>query len=362
MLELFTSSYKTRGSIVKAANLTWFKTRIAENVKRLFEYYSLTPRAVFGDNLLAQILKISGAGSDNDVFGIYDLAWARNRHIVNGLKLTSDEAQGTLLHLSLYKTANSLNIAYPEYTSPSQGVVNWGHLRPVKTLWLDSGYVNMDVPILSTLADNKDFSAITIDIPQLSLMYKGFMGYRYALSQKLEFTAQLGEEHFVAMYALPSMLESQVDITCTSALINLYYSGYDERKRVDSPIFLPSYSAEYRKIATDVLNRLDGSKMQYQHMLQSIPAVFHESASEALVLPDTANTIQIDWAKFISRLPVIEFLLDVGGANGRRANQGLINLLIKDVKSMKGRGMPLRVMTANQADYTENMISRILRL
>lgn len=362
MLELFMKGYKTRGSIVTAGNLTWYKTRIQENITRLYQYYSSSPRAVFGNNLLAQILKISGAASDNDVFGVYDLAWARNRFIVNGLKMTSDEAQGTMKHLSIYNTADSLNISYPEYTSPYESVKQWGHLRPVKTLWLDSPYVNMDVPVLAANMDNGDFSAITVDIPMLSLMYKGFNGYRKSLALTQDFTAVLGEEHFVAMYALPSVVESQVDITCTSALMNLYYGKYDDRRKVDTPIYLASYSDDYRKIAYDILNRIEGSRMQYQHVLQSIPAVFSDSAASALVLPDVSNTIQIDWALFMSRLAVIEFLLDVGGSTGRRANQGSINLLVKHVKAMKGRGFPFKAMTQQLADTAENAITRILKL
>lgn len=266
-----------------------------------------------------------------------------------------------MLGHSLYKSDACLWIHNAEYISPSYAVNNWQLLEPVKVLWSNSPYMSMDVP--SQNGTFNMYSVVTVDLPMLTLMYRGWLDDRKDVMRNNIDAAAFGEENFIAMYVLPAMVRSQANITAVSALIALHKGEYEATTRVDSKIFLPSFSVDFKKVAEYAIKEVKDTKKQYVHILQALPSMQEGvSVLDSLILPDVLPTIQLEWALFVTRLPVIMFLLDIGGSNGRRANQGLINELKRNTKELASTGIPYNVMTDTVANYVDYCVRYIAKL
>lgn len=360
MLALFSNTYQSRGQISQHPQLEWLKVRIKENVSRQQEYYASAARAVFADHPLAQLLKLIGANARLDDFDVYDNSWVRAPYVSRNLGFTSEVNKGTFKKHRLYDSDSSMILAVPEYISVFSGLENWRDLEPVRTLWIDRPYLDMAVP--SSTGDITDFSAAVVDIPRLVLMYRGFLNYRKKIMAENINAMVLGEESFVAMYALPAMLKSQADISAVSATQAYYYDRYAPTIRVQTPIYLPSYSDTFQKVAKYALERIDGAKMQYSHMLQHLPSIYKSSALSSLVMPDMVPTTQVQWSVLVARLKTIMFLLDIGGKNGINTNRGYINEIQKKTRQISLSGIPYNVMGDELANFVDNSILRIQRI
>lgn len=360
MLAVFTTQSTPRGQISLPPTLAWWRQQIQSNVTRLQEYLAGTAQAVQGNHPLVQA--IEHLGSPNlETTELYNLADSRYSYVSKNLKFTTEFNRGTFLGHRIYPVDNNMIYGDSDYISPFQAVRNWRTQEPVTCMWSGKAYVDMSIP-RATDPVTLGFCSTRVDMPLLSVMYKGFKESQGAFRRDYGQGPVLGSNHFVAMHVLPNILKTQVDLSCVSALMALYYGNYQVHDRVDTNIYLPSYSDGFQRVGKQILERLSDSRMQYMHMLQHIPSVFSSSGLEALKLPDFAETTQVDWAMLCTRLPVIIFLLDIGGANGRRANHGFIQQLKAYVRDVKSSRIPYTLMSQEMASLVENSISRISRL
>jgi len=360
MLALFSNTYQSRGQISQHPQLPWLRTRVQENIARQQEYYASAARAVFADHPLAQLLKLIGANARIDDFDVYDNSWVRAPYVSRNLGFTSEVNRGTFKKHRIYNSQSSMILTVPEYVSVYWGLEHWRQLEPVRALWIDRPYMDMSVP--SQDGDFTDFASVVVDIPRLVLMYRGFLEHRKKVMAENINAMVIGEENFIGMYALPSMLKSQADITAVSATQALYYGDFEQKKRVATSIYLSSYALEFEKVAKYALERIDGAKMQYAHMLQHLPSFFAASGLSALVMPDMVPTTQVQWAVLVARLKTIMFLIDIGGKNGINTNRGYINEIKKRTRELTISRIPYDVMGEDIASYVQNSIDRIQRL
>lgn len=353
MIDIFAPSHKSRALISNAPGIENFRNKVKLNVSRLQDYYASNIRSVPSDNPLVQSLKHSGVYTF-DAVDLQNNAIVRSPYISKNFGFTTEFNAGSFLKHKVYPYTDNMIYTSTGYVRPYQAVSNWTKLRPLNTLWVDADYLDMSVP------DNKQqiidgFSSVHLDIPLMALMYKGFKeDPKYS-------QVVLGEDQFVATYVLPSILESQVDISMISALIAVYEGDYRHTTRVNSNYYLPSYSAEFEKVAQFVLDRISGTRMQYKDMLQNIPCVYKSNALEALVLPDFISTTQVDWAMLATRLRIINFLIDIGGANGRRANQGFLNKLKVFTRLVRASRVPYTSMSDYMASFYDRSLSNYLK-
>lgn len=361
MFTLFSNQYRSRGLISKHPTTDWMIARVAQNIELQKNYYASAGRSVFANHPIAQALKLIGANAKVDEFTLYDQAWTRSIMVGRSLGFTSEVNKGSALAHPLYKSDACSWVSYPEYISPYTAANDWKELEPVKVLWIDSNKMSTDVPSLN--GDPVMFSTVTIDLPRLTIMYRGWLNDRRKIMASNMDAIAYGEENFVAMYVLPGMLRSQAAVSAVSATIALHNGTYEDTKRVNSSIYLPSYSDEFKKIAEYSLRNIkNSSKMQYIHVLQNLPQVTSMSAYDAMQLPDMIPTIQSEWALMVARLRIIMFLTEIGGSNGRRANQGYINELKRKAKALANTGIPYNVLSDELAIYVESCIRTINKL
>ncbi len=354
MLDIFVNTYNARSPVSTVPGLGNFIAKIRGNVERLQDYYASNVRSVPSNHPLVQALKHSGVYT-MDTVDLFNTATERYPYISRNFGFTTEFNRGSFTKGKIYSLENNMIYSSSEYTRPYEAVSHWRQLRPVNVLWLDSDILEMSVPS-NNLSNTNGLASVHIDIPLMALMYKGF-------KQDTQYNQMvLGEDQFVATYILPSILESQVDISVISALISVYEGNYRYLSRVNSNFYLPSYSSEFENMARHVLNRISGTRMQYKDMLQNIPCIYKKDALEALTLPDFISTTQVDWAMFATRMRVINFLLSVGGADARRANQGFINKLKVYSRLVINSRVPYESMSPALAEWFKMNIDRYLTL
>lgn len=355
MIPLFTNTYQARGRVSRAPTEAIFKVRVNDSVTRLKALWQSNNHRVLSDHPLVQALKHSGLYTYQPV-ELYNAAVSRYPYLSRNLKFTTDFNKGSFDHLRVYPTKDSMIYSTDDYVRVYQAIDDWRNLQPLKCLWLDTHLVDMSIP--SDRPVSPGYSAVSVDIPLMTLMYKGF---KQSLAS-IDDSSVLGEEDFVGTYVLPSIIESQVDTTCTSALMSVFYGTYQSHQRVAVNYAIPAYGAEYEKIAKHVLSGITDTRMSYVQILQSIPAVYKASGLEAMQLPDFPSTAQVDWAMFSARIPVIDFLLDVGGKVGRNANQGFINQLKTYTRKVNSSTIPYSSMSDSLALKIENAVKRYQKL
>lgn len=354
MLDIFTNTYQAKALVSNAPGLENFKNKVKQNVTRMQEYYASNVRSVPSDYPLVQALKHAGVYT-YDAVDLQNNAIVRSPYISKNFGFTTEFNPGSFIKHKVYPFTDNMIYTSTNYVRPYAAVSNWRNLRPLKVLWVDQDHVDMSVPNAKQEIQT-GLGAVHLDIPLMALMYKGFKEDP-SFSQLV-----LGEDQFVATFVLPSILESQVDLTMISALIAVHEGDYRYMSRVNSNYYLPSYSGEYERIARFVLERISDTRMQYKDMLQNIPCVYRQNALEALTLPDFISTTQVDWAMLTTRLRVINFLLDVGGASGRRANQGFITKLKVFARLVRASRVPYISMSDSMASFFDSSLSRYLKL
>lgn len=355
MLAIFTRTYNPRGVVAVAPTAEWLKIRYRENVKRMQSMWQENNHPVLSAHPLVQALKHTGP-IDQSPVELSDLAIARAPYLSKNFQFTTDFNKGSFKALKIYPQEDAMIYSSSDYISPYRAVSEWRTLKPLKCLWLDSSNTEFSIPKPSK--DIEGFSSVSIDIPQMALMYKGFKQDLVSLQSD----SVLGAEDFVGTYVLPSILESQVDLSMISAVMAVYYGHHTPRNRVDYGRFLPTYDVDFVKVAKHFLNRVSDTRFPYVQVLQNIPTAFSTSGLEALQLPDFPSTLQVNWAMLSTRIKVINFLLDVGGVTGRRANQGFINQLKRYTREIRSSQIPFDRMSSQMADLLENSLSRYTKL
>lgn len=356
MLSIFTDTYSPRASVSRSPKEQWLKTQLTSSVEKVKKYWVSNIHSVPNNHVLVQAIKHLGS-YQSLAPELYNTAESRAPYLSKNLKLTTDYNRGSFIGHKLYGVQDNMIYSHSDYVRPYSAVDNWQSLNPLKCLWLDSDKIDLSIPSQSNIQDQQ-FSSVAVDLPMLALMYKGFKNSRFSGEDGAVYT----EDQFVGTWVLPSILESQVDMTAISALIAYYEGTYERTSKVDINAYIPSYGYEFEEVAKYVLKRITDTRMPYVQILQSMPSIYRENALQSLILPEYSSTIQVDWAMMATRMQVINFLLDVGGSTGKRANQGFINQLKRYTREIRTGQVPYRDMTPAMGAFIENSLSRYSRL
>lgn len=353
MLTIFTNANVPRSGISSIPGQDRFRELLRYRVKTVQDYYRSNVRAVNSSSGFVQALKHLPSWT-TDPIELSNTAKGRYPYIAKALKFTSDFNRGTLKTHKLNGASDTIVYATDEYVRPYSAVSEWDRQTPLKYLWIDSKGLDL-FPALSPSEFN-GLCSVQIDLPLAALMYKGFK------ESMMNSSSVLGEEHFVAIHLLTSSLPSQVDMSCISSIIARYRGEYTPVRQKVTSIYLGSYDDDFKKIADYVINRVEGTRMPYLQVLQNIPCIYKDNAHQALILPDHLSTTQVNWAMLLMRMPVINFLLDIGGNAGRKANQGFINRLKQHAKEVRLSRVPYMEMTDETAAFFDRSITRYERL
>ncbi|MBF6723728.1 hypothetical protein HN240_19295, partial [Acinetobacter baumannii] len=86
------------------------------------------------------------------------------------------------------------------------------------------------------------------------------------------------------------------------------------------PIALPDNHGLGLNIADEIYKKLHKSRRPYIQALQSYPLVFGKDPLKEFALPIFIPVRQLNWLQILSRLPMIQSLIDLQGRQGLEIN------------------------------------------
>lgn len=340
MYNLFTERSSEYAQTIKAPGFDLIKRIYQRELSNIVSYYNSRVFAVKSNHILCRLLNIAAVPFEYDLERYYEAASARSPYVAKHFNFTSSISFGKSFDGDFYGPGNEEYIIYDdEYFNIRETLLNWKQARPIKVLNHNVSDLGLMLPNGLTNSTGKGLCVISINIPMLLVMFRGFMTEQL---RRVE-TDQLGRlsnSHFVHMYLLPGMLESHLDIVLINRLKNLFYGAPMSESLKKHPFMVVNYSDKIDYSFEYLLKHLKNNKKLYSNSLATIPSIFYEDISESIVMPDVAPTLQVWWLLVLTRLDLMKFLIDLGGEASIAINRSIIHRLQYDlIKITRGNAL-----------------------
>lgn len=331
MYALFSDDLRHYGSKIEASRFRDVQERIVEDVEKVVQYYRYGAFHVKTDHLLVRLINAMNVPLGYDLDHYYEVASARALFVANSFEFCSSINAGKWFDGIFYNGCQELIIASVGSDDPLELAKDWRNLKPVKVLECPVSNLKYMLPNGDRHNIEEGIAVISIDLPMLMVMYRGFWLQQQARAATGD-GGKLGSYHFVGKYVIPNMLYSQTDIAIHNRLVNLQTGAPMGDSRKQQPFHISDYTGLLDKGLAEILKHISKTKLHYRTLLDMIPKVFND---RPWGMPDMAETRQVWWALFITRLKAMQFLWEVGGAPLRHYNQTELNTLRIDVKRLQ---------------------------
>lgn len=363
MYTLFTSRPEPQYPVTMSPAFEMIRRNFQKEINKIVDYYNNRVFAVQGNHLLVRLLMLSPVSPDATIDQFMATVYARAPYIAKHFRFTSEIEYGIFHDGPFYGPGNRELIFYNEdYFDPYEATANWKTQKPIKVLDHQISDLGLLLPNGKTNSTGMGFCAVSINLPLLICQYRAFLMDQDARRKSSDGVSMLlGTNHFVNMYVLPSMLESHVDVALMNRMSNLFY-GNEMSKPVRKYVFhVIDQADKVDKVLLEVIRRLSDKRANYAAYLENIPSVYHKSMLESLKMPDLSRTKQVFWGLIVSRLAVMNFLLQLGGENGVASNGTFVNELKKICKYLTHESMLQALLPPSQYLDVSEFIDSVLK-
>jgi hypothetical protein len=281
----------------------------------------------------------------------------RVNYISKYFRLTSPIEKGKL-HNNVFYGENSKEIIISGESDweVSDVIENWKDYAAVTVLRCPVDDLNLLLPKNQYDFYSDELSVFFIDIRLLALQYKLWSNK----NTDMESGDQPGK--FIGQIVLPNMVLSQTDYVLINRLRNLFLGLDNDTAPAKHPFPVVDYSNRLDRVLYTSLKRIKDKRMRYEEMLENIPAISDTDMEIALKIPRLPNTKQIRWAVFLSRLDIMDLLIDIGGEDALKINRHLINSLQINIKMLKRDNIFEGMLTDKLYDNLELKLLKLKNL
>lgn len=337
MYDLFSVRFTNNTLPVMGAMFETTKRQYAKELDKIQQYYRSRTFWVKNQHLLCRILE-TGTPPVSYELDKYMLACsARSPYIARNFQMTSEASYGKFHEGVFYGPGSAeLFLSIEDYYNYEELAKDWQNIVAVKVLEHPMTDLGMAIPVGQRIGEETGLAVFSVDLPLLYLQYRMFI-----LEQMAEFEktgTMLGKGHFVMKYVLPNMVPSQLDVAIRNRFMNLHYKLPMGECLKRHPFALSDYTSKVDDALYGVLNRVQDSKSLYQIDMVHIPAVSSKDGYEAAMIPDMVDTAQCQWARYLTRLPLMKFLIDLGGKEGMQANGTTLRQVVKYTRRLLNDG------------------------
>ena len=140
---------------------------------------------------------------------------------------------------------------------------------------------------------------------------------------------------FIRMYVLPSMIGSHLDIAFFNRLNNLRIGIPNDMsiKRTHSFHMPIKLSDKIETCQRDILKNIEQGGYTYSKLLSNIPLLATINAIALNQVPETPQNRQIYWAVLLSRIYLIDFLINVN-KDSLKSNTNYLNKIKRTIKML----------------------------
>lgn len=360
MMKLFNSYTPQSFPVMIPSDQYWIISSYIREVKKAVRYYTHAVRTVKNTHVLCKLIDILTGNPNMKIDAFMNLVNVRNPYVVRTLGLTSPISYGKV-HYGVFRDETS-----PEILIAKDSVIDifadymaddkWMTLQSVKCISHEDSCLSFHILDGRRNTTAEGLSFYVIDVPLLMLQFYCFMKYQLSRRNNPDAFTSIDSGHFVHMYVLPNMIESNMNIAIVNKFMNVHYGKPMDEATTLPPLALIDYNNKIDDMVKDVYNYANDKGLPYESCLRSLPSidisdesVYTENANAhmALQLPEFPITRQVGWALLVSRLKLIKALRDIGGKPGERINSDLWSQLKIQIRHMK-LGLDLKKVLENQ--------------
>lgn len=346
--DLFQSEPVTNQGRVILPEFLYLKGQITRQIARIEEYYRGYVTDVPNEHLVVRFLLSLNANPARDLRSYADRVADIGFVFSNTLGMTSSINYGRAFTPGVFygKKTTEIIIAHTDefdYTDVDQ---NWRTARPIvvhRHPFTDMGMGRCDGNYESREAG---LAVISINLAMLAVQYRAWLRdegviHGTGVNRRIH--------QFVSMFPITNMLQSHVEIALMNRMIA--YAMYDDvaaYRRVH-PIGVHDFTDRVDSYIVKELQLLERKPLNFDQVVDSIPALEGRSLRQVLHLPNMASTRQVIWALILARLPILRLLLRLNALTDRHQNSWYIQRLsvwlraFQSDKTLQGR-LPLNIL------------------
>lgn len=224
---------------------------------------------------------------------------------------------------------------------------NWEELEPIRVL--THPIADFTLPHLDGHGEGIDgggLVVLTVNVPMLAFQHRCWWE-RYVKDNP---DSPPGMDLFFQAYPLANLLRGHLDLTLANRF-EAYCFDQDFVLQDDpNPFYVNFQVKQVDAMFNDAKAYMQRTNLTFDDWLSVFPMVYVEDYHDRLALPDLAFITQVEWAIFLARLPVLQFLVQWNAQLDSRYNRSYLNQITHWVRRMKnGRlfGHGLRGETAS---------------
>lgn len=367
MFELFTKKIETNNGVATNANLSYLKNTYLRNLLKLTNYYNNKPFFVDSNHLLCRLLITATVPVTYTLDRYMEAAYVRSPYVAKLFNFTSPINYGKIFDGVFYGQGNKEIIIYnEEYFNPFEWQNKWKEIKAIKVLKHNISDFNMLLPDGDKNSSGEGYCFITIDIPKLLFQYRGFQleqsNFILDKESNNEDNAFLSVANFVHMYVLPSMLSSHLNYILVNRLKALFYGEPFTEAKKQNVFYTTTYADKIDFVLKDIVKRMKNNNLRYEVVLKNIPSFFDEDQQESLLMPVIAPTRQVWWATFLSRLDIVQLLIDLEGPEGIQANSFHILKLKTTIKRLLDQNIYKGILDSDDAYDVNRTLINMMKL
>lgn len=293
-------------------------------------YYRRNPTAVKSNHFLVRLLQSITVPQSQNLLRYYDNVDAIALNVSMALKMTSSIYRGSLFNQVFYgEDSSEILIAHNEAFDIEQANRDWANLCPVKVLRHPRSDLGLGLLDGREHGIESGLAVVSINITMLAIQYRAFRLNEQAVVGDSE--SQRSVAQFIRMYVLPNMLLSHLDIALFNRLDAISRGAPLGASKTKQPFQLLEYSKKVDHVYKAVLQALERGGRNFTGELRTIPAVVKQDMEQALLLPDLAETQQVQWALTVARLPHLAFLCRTAKGGAAVRDQHLVTKILRSL-------------------------------
>lgn len=325
MQSLFRLESDASAGITELRQWPYVKTGLTQNVEKVEEFYQKYPVAVDAAHLLVRLIQTVNISRKLTFDRYIANCTIRALAVAQTLKLTSSLSKGQMWDGVFYGSGSKEIIIGHDTIFPIyEAHANWKQLRPVTVLHHNQSNTSLLLPDGRLSSTEKGVAIIAINIPMLMAMY-----YRFNEEQD---AVELGGgtrrtiTQFVNSYALTGMLRSHLDTVVLNRLYNRVTGVPNSSAIRKHSFFLTDYDDALDVTAGQQLEYLRNMKRRFSGVMKAVHLPMSGNLYEFAQLPSVAETLQVEWALYASRIKALALLCLVQNDYQRINNRELTTI------------------------------------
>lgn len=343
MYNLFNDPLSIRRGSLRFPDYDYVYRGLRRNLDTVIKYQRRNPTTVPSDHFLVKLIESISVSSHLPV-GIYrDRVEDQAEDLSMSLGLTSPLNLGHIFSPGIFYGVGSdeILISHAQPYSDSYLEGDWENFQPIRFLMHPKSDLGLDIPLGEQNSLEMGYSVIAIDIPLLMCQYRMWR----QRERRINPDNQKSVMHFVAMYALPNMMESQLHLALFNRLKRITEGLPGSRSTLSKPYYLNDLDERLDRNLQSMSAAYKGYRYDYDQTLEAIALGEDLSLRDIIRLPNIAPTRQVTWALMLARLPVLEFLSLIRNHDGsNNLNRTMDNKIKRTIQNLVSNRSLTRVL------------------